>query len=189
MNEFSLSFASCSAFSTAPAIPSFAGVKTSSAPKSSRSFLLSMLIDSGIVSMSLYPFAAQMKALGGPSLLILTKGVNPTTAVMSSNIALIGFSLCLLYMITHGATGSCLVDQVLESRRLEDLFDCFVDLCPDESGGAAGGPLTALRVLDTLYGSDGSFETVKDFTESDLVRGSCEDVASFGPSNTPYEAG
>jgi len=34
-----------------------------------------------------------MVALGEPSLLILTKGVKPTAAVMSWNIALMGFLL------------------------------------------------------------------------------------------------
>ena len=62
ITAFGISFASSSAFLTAPAIPSDPGVSTISAPYTARSFLLSWDIVSGIVRMSLYPFAAATNA-------------------------------------------------------------------------------------------------------------------------------
>ncbi|MNE66493.1 hypothetical protein D3C80_1620470 [compost metagenome] len=55
-----------SAFLMAPAIPSEAGVNTSSAPSAINSFLRSILKLSGSVIISLYPKAAAAKAKPTP---------------------------------------------------------------------------------------------------------------------------
>merc|ERR1711970_340076 len=55
-----------SAFSTAPFIPLAGSVSTSSAPKALSRMRLSMDIDAGMVSTSLYPRAAAMKARPTP---------------------------------------------------------------------------------------------------------------------------
>jgi hypothetical protein len=64
--ESGVEAASSSALATAPFIPFGPSVRTSSAPKALRIFRLSMLIVSGMVSMSLYPFAAATKAKAIP---------------------------------------------------------------------------------------------------------------------------
>ncbi len=151
------SAASCSAFLTAPGIPSDPGVSINSAPKIDRSCLRSTDIVSGMVRMSLYPLAAQTKARAMP-VLPLVGSMITVSLLMSpfSSASTIIATPILSFTLPRGLknssfpTTSAFIPSVIRFNLTRGVF-------PISSVESLAMPLVSLGISIVLYCSLSAF--------------------------------
>ena len=81
----------------------------------------------------------------------------------------------------------CLVDNILQGHRLQNLHDCILNLYPYLPGDTIVCPYTVARISNALGGDDWPLQAIEAIANPDLSRRLSENISSFGASHTSYD--